>query len=246
MRVQAAPARVREKGSGMKLGDGVTSRLLGVRALRVPAIVAVAALAAVIVAGCGGSSGGSSSTGTTSNAARETAFLNYAQCMRQHGVAVSDPTVGANGIVRLPRPTLFQNGQTPTSAQLAQFQQARTACQSTIKGITFGFNPSSNPQFQAALLKYAQCMRANGFNMPDPTFNNPGTSTGTGTGTGGFRGPFGGINRNNPTFQKANTVCRPILQAAGFGFRGGGGGTGTSTGAAGSGSGSALGQGAVG
>jgi len=223
------------------------SRLLGVRTLRVPAIVAVAALAAIIVAGCGGSSGSSSSTGTSSNAARETAFLNYAQCMRQHGVAVSDPTVGANGIVRLPRPTALQNGQTPTSAQLAQFQQARTACQSTIKGITFGFNPSSNPQFQAALLKYAQCMRTNGFNMPDPTFNNSGGGTSTGTGTGGFRGPFGGINRNNPTFQKANTACRSILQSAGFGFRGGGaGGTGTGTGAPSSGSGTALGQGAVG
>ena len=60
--------------------------------LRVSAIAVVIAAVAVIVAGCGGSSGASSSTGASSNAARETAFLNYAQCMRLHGVAVSDPT----------------------------------------------------------------------------------------------------------------------------------------------------------
>jgi hypothetical protein len=235
------PDRVREKGLSMKFRGAVLSRLPGSRAgIRVSAIAVAIVVAAVVVAGCGGSSGSSSSTGSTSSAARETAFLNYAQCMRQHGVAVSDPTVGANGIVRLPRPTEFQSGQTPTSAQLAQMQQARTACASTLKGITFGFNPSSNPQFQAALLKYAQCMRTNGYNMPDPTFNSTGTSTSTTPGS--FRGPFGGINRNDPTFQKANTACRSILQSAGFGFRGGGTGTG-GTGASGGGT---LGAGAVG
>jgi hypothetical protein len=226
----------------MEFCRGVISRLPRARAGLRMAVLAVAVMAAgVAVAGCGGSSGTSSSTAASSNAARETAFLNYAQCMRQHGVAVSDPTVGANGIVRLPRPTQFQNGQTPTSAQLAQVQQARSACQSTLKGITFGFNPSSNPQFQAALLKYAQCMRSNGFNMPDPNFNST-LGTGTSSTPGSSRGPFGGINRNDPTFQKANTACRSILQSAGLGFRGGAGG-----GAGGPGSGgSALGSGAVG
>jgi len=223
----------------MEVCRGVVSRLRGART-RTATIAVAVLVTAVAVAGCGGSSGSSSSTGASSNAARETAFLNYAQCMRQHGVAVSDPTVAANGIVRLPRPTQFQNGQTPTSAQLAQIQQARSACRSTLNGITFGFNPSSNPQFQAALLKYAQCMRSNGFNMPDPNFNStPSTSTTPGS----FRGPFGGINRNDPTFQKANTTCRPILQSAGFGSRGAGGAGGAGgTGAGGS----ALGSGAGG
>jgi hypothetical protein len=187
-------------------------------------IALVALVIGVIVAGCGGSSS-TSSTGSTSNAARETAFLNYAQCMRQHGVAVSDPTVGANGTVELPRPTDFSSGQTPTAAQRAQMQTARTACSSNLKGITFGLGGASNPAFQAALLKYAQCMRTNGYNMPDPTFNStPGS--GTGTGGTGARGAFGGLNRNSPTFQKANTACRPILQSAGFGGGGGGGGGG--------------------
>jgi hypothetical protein len=192
--------------------------------VRATALTIVAVLIGVVAAACGGSSSSpaSSSTGTTSNAARETAFLAYAACMRQHGVAVSDPTVGANGIVRLPRPTEFANGQTPTAAQLAQIQTARTACASDLKGITLGLNIANNPQFQAALLKYAQCMRTNGFNMPDPTFNSTPTTGGTGSG-GGPRGAFGGLNRNSPTFQKANAVCRPILTSAGFGNRGGGG-----------------------
>ena len=92
----------------------------------------------LLVAGCGS---GGTATSTTSQAARETAFLNYAQCMRQHGVAVSDPTVGPNGIVRLPRPTEFQNGQTPTQAELTQMQQARTF---TLRVLEF------NPDLDAA------------------------------------------------------------------------------------------------
>jgi hypothetical protein len=197
--------------------------------VRATAITLVALSVGVVAAGCGGSGSGSStgtSTGTSSNAARETAFLSYAQCMRQHGVAVSDPTVGANGIPELPRPTEFSNGQTPTTAQRTQMQAARTACSSDLKGITFGFNAANNTAFQAALLKYAQCMRTNGFNMPDPTFNSTPSSGGTSTGSGAARGPFGGLNRNSPTFQKANTACRSILQSAGFGTRTGGGGGG--------------------
>ncbi len=199
--------------------------------VRATAITLVALVIGVVAAGCGGSGSSSSSgssTGSSTNAARETAFLNYAQCMRQHGVAVSDPTVGANGIVELPRPTEFSNGQTPTTAERAQMQTARTACSSDLKGITFGFSAANNPAFQAALLKYAQCMRTNGFNMPDPTFNSTPSSGGTSTGSGTPRGPFGGsgLDRNSPTFQKANTACRPILQSAGFGFGGDGGGGG--------------------
>jgi len=209
----------------------VTGRLARWRTragVQVAAIGLVVLGLGLLTAGCGGSG---STTSTTSQAARETAFLSYAQCMRAHGIPVSDPTVGANGIVRLPRPSFFGAGQSPTAAQLAQLQQARSACQGDLKGITFGFNPASNPQFQAALLKYAQCMRANGYNMPDPTFTTPTTTSPPTPGT--FRGPFGAINRSDPAFQKANTACRSILQAAGFGFRGGTG-TGTAAPAAGS------------
>jgi hypothetical protein len=73
-------------------------------------------------------------------------------------------------------------------------------------------------------------MRDNGFDMPDPQF---------GTGGGGpGGGAFRDINRNDPTFKKANTACQSILAGVfpggrgGFGGPGGGGGAPPAGGAA--------------
>src|SRR4029079_9962899 len=79
-------------------------------ALRARCTVASAALAGMLaLAACGGSSsntaankkvaslsGGGVTTTTASTADRETAALNYAKCMRQHGVNVPDPQFDSN------------------------------------------------------------------------------------------------------------------------------------------------------
>lgn len=153
-----------------------------------PAVV----LIGVVAAGCGssGSASGSSS--------RQQGFAAFAQCMRAHGVESFGPGSGGGGAQ-------------PTQAQSAAIQQARAACASAGGGAG-GFGGANNPQFQAVLAKYDQCMKANGYDMPAP-----------GSGSG-----FGAVDRSSPAFEKANAACRSILQGA---FGGHAYGAGTTTGA---------------
>ncbi len=67
---------------------------------------------------------------------------------------------------------------------------------------------------QEALLKYAACMRENGVNMADPTFDADGNPTG-----GGF-GPGSDIDPRSDAFQAAQTACGDLLQGVQFGGRG--------------------------
>jgi hypothetical protein len=90
----------------------------------------------------------------------------------------------------------------------AQFQAATKACGNPPQGAFGGFNRQNSQEFQDAALKFAQCMRKNGVNMPDPNF-----SGGNGAGAGGPGGFFRSINRNDPNTQKALQACRSIIAA---------------------------------
>ena len=83
-------------------------------------------------------------------------------------------------------------------------------------GSTTGTAPdtTSPVDTQDALLKYAACMRENGIDMADPTFDADGNPTG-----GGF-GPGSGIDPRSDEFQKAQTACGDLLQGVQFGGRG--------------------------
>ena len=182
-----------------------------------PVMSAAALGVVVLVAGCGSSSssgvasvsGGSGKASSTPSATanQEQLALQFTKCMRKQGVDMRDPTVDAKGNVRLQPPTSAFPGQT-------ELEKARDACQRYLQGLQQGFSMQDQSQAQDALLKYARCMRKNGYDMPDPNFAAQGSSSG---------GPFGGaIDQNDPDFKKANEVCRSNL--AQFGTVGGGGG----------------------
>jgi hypothetical protein len=65
---------------------------------------------------------------------------------------------------------------------------------------------------QDAILSYAACMRQNGVNMKDPTFDADGNVT---AGGGGFRAQ--GIDPRSTTFQTAQKACGSIIQGIDFG-----------------------------
>lgn len=67
---------------------------------------------------------------------------------------------------------------------------------------------------QDALLKYAACMRQNGIDMADPTFDADGNPTGGGFGRGS------GIDPRSTEFQTAQKACGDLLQGVQFGGRG--------------------------
>jgi hypothetical protein len=80
-------------------------------------------------------------------------------------------------------------------------------------GSTAGSAPPSTaaPNTQDALLKYAACMRENGVDMADPTFDADGNPTGGGFGAGS------GIDPQSDAFQTAQTACGDLLQGVALG-----------------------------
>ena len=132
------------------------------------AIIATGALALLATA-CGNSSsstgsGGSSNTG---NSTTSQVGINYASCMRSHGVPkYPDPSSSnklANG---LPKVSVQQLG-----VSTSQYQAAQNACAHLLP------NGGQQTQHQSqrdldAMRAYAQCMRSHGVpTWPDPTYD---------------------------------------------------------------------------
>jgi hypothetical protein len=123
--------------------------------------------------------------------------LEYAACMRSHGVPkFPDPTV-QNGAVGFD--ITAADGIDPSSPQ---YQAALQACSSLRGGATSNSGSIGN---LAKELKFAQCMRTHGVpGFPDPNKN------------GGFSGSST-INPQSATFQNAQATC---MQLAGLGGSG--------------------------
>ena len=190
-----------------------------------PIAAALVALG-VIAAACGGSPSasvanlGSSSTmttpsantgsssrggggGTAGNSGRSTIGLGginveFAQCMRTHGVA-NFPDPNGQGQVQF-------SGVNPTSPS---FEAAQRACAKYSPG---GGKPPSAAQQQQAVanaLKFSECMRSHGItDFPDPQVSSSG-------GHVGIRisikvGPGSNLNPNNPQFQAAQKACQSL------------------------------------
>jgi hypothetical protein len=178
--------------------------------------IAACLIAAAIgtgLAACG-SSGSSNSTASGTSGAQFQARLNLAKCFRAHGINVPDPSTGGGpagggGVFRALR-----------SYPQAQVTAAGKACQQYIAQAfpQLNLSPAQRAQFQQRLVKFAQCMRSHGVNIPDPTVNNGGV------GGFGFRGAFRSIDRNSPAFKAANTACASLRPQFGRGGPGGPGG----------------------
>ena len=176
---------------------------------RTLALCATGLILAVGLAACGSSSSsGTSSDGTTG--AQFQARLNLAKCFRAHGLNVPDPSpgggaAGGGGVFR----SLRQYSQ-------AQVTAARQACQQYFAQAfpRLNLSPAQQAQFRQQLVKFAECMRSHGVNIPDP-------STTTGGGGFGFARQFGSVDRNSPAFQSAAKACASLRPRFGRGGAGG-------------------------
>jgi hypothetical protein len=170
-----------------------------------PLAVALATVA-LVAAACGGGSSNSpgvagAGSSTTTQAASASASpggpgsgsnapLEFAQCMRSHGVtSFPDPTANGNG--------QFGGNVSPGSGvdpNSPTFQAAQKACSKYLSKGT----PAQQAQHQAQMLKYAECMRSHGVtNFPDPSSS------------GGFDiGP--GIKANSSTYKAADSACQSL------------------------------------
>jgi hypothetical protein len=165
----------------------------------IPVLAAAVALAGVM-AGCGSSRKGpevatangagaaSASPTPSANADRDEQLRQFAQCMRDHGVNMQDPQPGAGPGGGL------ASGINPNDPAV---QSAFTACQSKLPN--GGQLPKLNTQQLEQYRVFAQCMRDNAIDLPDPEPD--GTL------------PVGQLIRfvNDPTFAKALQACRDKL-----------------------------------
>jgi hypothetical protein len=202
------------------------------------AVLAIA-LVALVPAGCGGSNPSdaiaslegdagetttTSATGTTVDP--QQAMLDFAQCMRDHGIDMADPTVDANGNLQMSRPSGGGQAGEFDPADREAMQAAREACSQYLQGMAQQFQRPDNTEMQDLMLQYAACMREHGVDMPDPDFSSSDQGPGGRLGFG-----EGDFDPSDPTFQAANEACQSIFGANGMpGFMGGdpggfGGGT---------------------
>jgi hypothetical protein len=114
-------------------------------------------------------------------------MLEFAQCMREHGVDMPDPQVDSKGRVRV------QIGSKDTPR--ATMEAAQKACGDKMPKMG-GDDGTPDPAFQEYGLKLAKCMREHGIEkFPDPT-------------DGGIQiTPDMGIDPDDPAFQQAQSDC---------------------------------------
>jgi hypothetical protein len=172
--------------------------------MRVIRWLSLLAALSLALAACGSSSTTSTSaSGLASNSsARYQARLNLAKCLRAHGLNVPDPSptsggAGFRALANYPR---------------SEIESAIQGCHRyLVKAFpVLGLSASQRAQLQQQLVKFAQCMRSHGVNIPDP-----GSTTGGGF---GFRQGFRALDRNSPAFQSALTACQSLRPR--FGRRG--------------------------
>jgi hypothetical protein len=125
-----------------------------------PTSVVVVAACSLLVAACGSTSpSSSSSAGDPTNAQMQQDVVNFADCMRSHGVPnFPDPTTRA-----------FKFALAPSTAHSPAFLSAYAVCRHLLPN-NGGQDAAHNPAQIAALLAFARCIRSHGFpNFPDPT-----------------------------------------------------------------------------
>ena len=152
------------------------------------------------VASLGGHHGRGTGPQRLTSAQSDQDMLNYARCMRAHGVNMPDPVhiPGHSGL------SLVTSSTPPPS------RAATAACmhflQPIIQAKDAGAAAAMSPARLAALTSYARCMRAHDIPMLDPT------SFGA-LNLGRVPGISSDFGRYSPQFRAADTACRHLLPA---------------------------------
>jgi hypothetical protein len=141
--------------------------------------------------------GSTTTTGAASEADAQQAMLDFAQCMREHGIDMPDPQFGANGEAS------FTAGAAGGPADKTKLDEAQKACQSYLDKVKSNAPPMDPARVEAEkqkLLDFAECMRDHGIDFPDPQISTEG---------GGLQVQLGGpgLDPDSPGFKEANDAC---------------------------------------
>jgi hypothetical protein len=170
------------------------------------------------VAGCGGGgnnrdgvaslSGANKPTTTTSAGpvSKQKAALEFARCMRQHGIDMPDPQFSGNRITQE-----LRGGPGKKGPDDPKFKAAQQACNKYLPN--GGQPPKLNPQERQQLVEFARCMREHGIDVPDPGPNSGGIVVKR-SGANGRNAPE---PEDDPKFKAAQQACQKYLPNAGKG-----------------------------
>ncbi|WP_051771857.1 hypothetical protein [Saccharothrix sp. NRRL B-16314] len=154
-------------------------------------IVPAALALALALTACGTGVADVAGPSSSAELSQEERSQEFAQCMRDNGVDMPDPdpTGGkAGGFGKVDRTD-------------PDFERAVDACREFLPG--GGDLSKLDPEKLEQLRVFAQCMRDNGVDIPDP---DP---------AGGKLGGLGTVDRDSPAFKAALTACRDKLPVLG-------------------------------
>jgi hypothetical protein len=168
-------------------------------------IGATGAAAALALAACGG--GDDAASASDQQERFEKAQLQFARCMRAHGVDMPDPKPGGRG-------TFSIRARGSRDASRRTLDAAQRSCERYLRGVGPGkITREDRVKLQDAAVKTARCMRAHGIDMPDPEFG------GGPRGGGIVKQRLGrGIRPDSKKFQDAMKACEHFMRDAGMKF----------------------------
>jgi hypothetical protein len=146
------------------------------------------ALCALGVMACGGGSSSGAGTRSGGGASDEKAGLEFAECMREHGVEMEDPTPGQNI-------TLEDND--PTT------RRALAACDGKLSDAGQELSAEEGEEFREGWLAFTECVREQGIDLADPQF----------PGAGKVLLGIAGVDTDSPAFEAAAESCQDELPA---------------------------------
>ena len=150
-----------------------------------------ALLATLALVACGGGEEASDASDGISVSDVEDAGLDYARCMREHGVDVPDPQPGAGGL---------RSMLTDGDRNDPRFREAESECRKHLQDLVAQIDEDQRREFEEARLEFARCMREKGFDVPDPR-------SGQASGGSGQEGALGGLDLDDPRVQEAMEAC---------------------------------------
>ena len=127
----------------------------------------------------------------------EDAILAFVGCLRENGLDIPDPQFGPDG-VRFADPSVIAR----IDFRGSEFLDALEACQDLLAALQPAVDPEQQAEQNEQLLVYAECMRREGIDFPDP-------DPVRGLTIGSMRGDDGELLLDpfSPEFQAASSVC---------------------------------------
>jgi hypothetical protein len=168
--------------------------------------LALLAMIPVLVLGlpaCGGIGNKGNAAPQSKKTDEITAMRNFAKCMRDNGVNMSDPVQDGPGSHVEVKGGKGDKGMTPEKMQAAEAKCRHLQPNG-------GNPPKMSPEQVAQARKHAKCMREHGINMPDP--DDEGKVTIKMTAKPGEKAKRLGVGEgpNNQKFKDADKACRHL------------------------------------